>query len=177
MLGQKPLGRPGLYRQVHRDYFQRVEAIDFAVAHDDGQKPEDLAKADIVVIGVSRSGKTPLSMYLAVQGWKVANIPLVMGIPPPGELFQIDRRRVIGLTIEYDHLMVHRKKRQERMGVAGPSAYTDPSKIFDEIEAAKRIYQKGGFPVVGVTNKPLETISDEITRLITRSFGDVSEKK
>ncbi len=177
VLGRDPLGRPGLYRQLHRDYFRRVEAIDFTVAHDDGQRSDDLGSADIVLIGVSRCGKTPLSMYLAVQGWKVANVPLIMNIPPPPELFQIDRHRVIGLSIEYEQLLVHRKKRQERMGTTGRSAYANPSKVFEEMEAARGIYAKGGFSIVGVTNKPIETIADEITGLVIGAFGDLSAKK
>jgi [pyruvate, water dikinase]-phosphate phosphotransferase / [pyruvate, water dikinase] kinase len=177
VLGRKPLGQPGLYRQLHRDYFRRVDAIDFAVAHDDGQRPEDLGLADIVLIGVSRCGKTPLSMYLAVQGWKVANVPLIMDVPPPQELFKIDRRRVVGLSIEYEQLMVHRKKRLGRIGTAGHSAYADPAKVFEEMEAARRIYAKGGFSVISVTNKPIEMTADEIAGLIIHTFGDTDAKK
>jgi len=93
----KPLGQAGLYRKLRKDYFDRVEAIDFAVSHDDGNRSVDISRADIVILGVSRCGKTPLSMYLAVHGWKAANIPIIKDIPLPGELSRIDRRRVIGL--------------------------------------------------------------------------------
>ena len=103
--GAKPLEQPGLYRKLRKDYFDRVEAIDFAVSHDDGNRPDDIPSADVVIIGVSRCGKTPLSMYLAVHGWKMANIPIIKDIPLPGELFRIDRRRVIGLSIEYKRLL------------------------------------------------------------------------
>jgi regulator of PEP synthase PpsR (kinase-PPPase family) len=176
-LGRKPLGQPGLFREFRHDYFRRVEAIEFAVGHDDGQRPEDLGSADIVIIGVSRCGKTPLSMYLAVQGWKVANVPLIMDIPPPRELFQIDRHRVIGLSIDYEQLLVHRKKRQDRIGTGRHSAYADPAKVFEEMEAAGRIYVKGGFSVVAVTNKPIEMIADDVAGLVIRTFGDAAAKK
>ncbi len=177
VLGQKPVEQPGLYRQLRQDYFDRIEAIEFAVAHDDGQKPQDLHLADILLIGVSRCGKTPISMYLAVKGWKVANVPLVMDFPLPEELYKIDRRRVIGLSIEYEHLINHRKKRQKRMGITGPLTYTKPSSVFEELEAARKIYQKGGFHVISVTAKPIETIADEIIELITGSFKGKPLKK
>lgn len=172
-LGLKPLGQPGLYRQLHQDYFNRIEAFEFTAAHDDGQRPEDLPRADIILLGVSRSGKTPLSMYLAVEGWKVANVPVIPGIPLPRELYQSDRRRVIGLDIEHDDLLSHRKKRQEHMGATGPSAYTNPSAVFEELEFARSIYKKNRFSLISVTNKPIETIAVEIIDLIG-GFGEKS---
>lgn len=167
--GAKPLEQPGLYRKLRKDYFDRVEAIDFAVAHDDGSKPDDIPLADVVIIGVSRCGKTPLSMYLAVHGWKVSNIPILKDIPMPGELFRMDRRKVIGLSIEYKRLLEHRKKREELMGRVGITAYSRPSAVFEELEVARRIYREGGFHVVDVTDKPMEIIADEIIRIITRN--------
>jgi regulator of PEP synthase PpsR (kinase-PPPase family) len=101
-------------------------------------------------------------MYLAVQGWKVANVPLVMEVPPPEELYKVNHRRVIGLSIAYEHLMMHRKKRQESMGVSGPFKYTDRSIVIEEMEAARRIYKKNGFHVISVTDKPIESIAEEI---------------
>lgn len=165
--GAKPLEQPGLYRKLRKDYFDRVEAIDFAVSHDDGNRPDDIPSADVVIIGVSRCGKTPLSMYLAVHGWKMANIPIIKGIPLPGELFRIDRRRVIGLSIEYKRLLEYRKKREEHMGRGGTTAYSSPSAVFEELEVARRIYREGGFYVVEVTDKPIEIIAAEIIKFIT----------
>jgi len=167
--GAKPLEQPGLYRKLRKDYFDRVEAIDFAVSHDDGSRPDDIPSAAVVIIGVSRCGKTPLSMYLAVHGWKVANIPIIKDIPLPGELFRIDRRRVIGLSIEYKRLLEHRKKREEHMGGVGTTAYSSPSAVFEELEVARRIYREGGFYVVEVTDKPIEIIADEIIKFIARN--------
>ncbi len=95
-LGQEPLGQPGLYRQLHSAYFDRVNAIEYAVAHDDGKRVQDLHEAEIVLIGVSRAGKTPISMYLSILGWKVANVPFVFGLTLPDEISQVERSRLVG---------------------------------------------------------------------------------
>ncbi len=167
-LGLDPIGRPGLYRQLHQLYFDRVTAIEFSLAHDDGQRSEDWPLADVVLAGVSRVGKTPLSVYLSVLGWKVANAPLVLGVAPPSDLLQLDRQRVIGLTIEPGQLLVHRQRRQRRLGAPGPSAYTDPHAILEEMEGARDMFRRGGFSVIDVTDKPIETSAQEIIELITR---------
>jgi regulator of PEP synthase PpsR (kinase-PPPase family) len=169
-LQQDPIGRPGLYRQLHHAYFERVTAIEYTMAHDDGQNRDGWPQAEIVLTGVSRVGKTPLSMYLSVLGWKVANVPLVKGVSPPSELFQLDRRRVIGLSIEPGQLVIHRQQRQSRLGAPGPSAYTDAAAIYEELEAAQQIFQRGGFTVVDVTDKPIETSADEIIERVTRQL-------
>ena len=178
MVGQEPLGSPGLYRRLNQDYFDRIAAIEYTVMHDDGKKPDDWPLADIMLVGVSRVGKTPLSMYLAVLGWKVANTPLVMEMAPAPELFQLDHHRVIGLTIEPGQLLLHRKKRQQKMGLSGPSAYTDPARVYEELEYARRVFQKNSFITIDVTDKPIETSSNEVIEIITRRAGiDAPEKK
>lgn len=168
LLGQEPIGQPGLYRRLRQAYFDRVEAIEFTMAHDDGRNPGEWPRAEIVLVGVSRVGKTPLSMYLAVQGWKVANVPLLAGVPPPAELLRVDRRRVVGLTIEPGQLVDHRRQRQRRLGVPGESAYTDPAGLYEEVETARRFYRRSGFAVVDITDKPIEESADEIIALVTR---------
>jgi regulator of PEP synthase PpsR (kinase-PPPase family) len=171
VLGSEPLGHPGLYRQLHRDYFERVAAIEFTMAHDDGKKPEGWRSAEIVLVGISRAGKTPLSLYLSVLGWKVANAPLIPNVPPPPELFRLDARRVVGLTIEVGQLLLHRQQRQSRLGAPGPSEYVDPNGIYEEIQNAKQVFRRGGFSVIDVTDKPIETCADEVIRLIQRQVG------
>src|SRR5512143_2306390 len=166
MLERKALGQPGLYRQFHRAYYERVSAIEFTMAHDDGQHPAGWPQADIVLTGVSRAGKTPLSMYLAVLGWKVANIPLVPEVPPPPELFKLDRQRVIGLTIRPDQLIVFREQRYARLGVSAPIDYVAPRRIAEEVQAALKVFRRGRFAVIDVTDKPIETSADEIIKLI-----------
>jgi len=168
--GAKPLEQPGLYRKLRKDYFDRVEAIDFAVSHDDGSRPEEIPFADIVLIGVSRCGKTPLSMYLAVRGWKVANVPIVKDIPLPAELLRISPRRVIGLGIEYKRLIEFRRRREEQLGWVGNTSYSRPSAVLAELEAARRIYKEGGFNVVEVTDKPIEIIAAEIVNVVSPSM-------
>ncbi len=166
--GTRPLGQPGLYRKLRKDYFDRVEAIEFAVSHDDGNRPDGIPAADVVIVGVSRCGKTPLSMYLAVRGWKVANIPIIKDIPPPSELLGADPGRVVGLSIDYKQLLEYRRKRAEQMGRAGTASYSSPSAVLEEIEAAARFCRDRGFYVVDVTDKPIEIIADEIARHVAR---------
>ena len=166
VLKRKALGQPGLYRQFHRAYYERVSAIEFTMAHDDGQHPAGWPQADIILTGVSRAGKTPLSMYLAVLGWKVANIPLVPEVPPPPEMVKLKRDRVIGLTIRPDQLIVFREQRYRQLGVPVPLDYIDPRRIGAEVQAALRVFRRGRFAVIDVTDKPIETSADEIIKLI-----------
>lgn len=168
MLECEPVGQPGLYRQLRQAYFDRVEAIEYAVAHDDGKNPHGWSQAEIVLVGVSRVGKTPLSMYLSVRGWKVANVPLVSEFSPPATLLALDPRRVVALTIDPGQLVDHRQKRQRRLGVTGKGAYTNPADLFNELEAARKFFRRHGFGMIDVTDKPIEESADEVIALITR---------
>ncbi len=170
-LGQEPLARPGLYRQLNRAYFERVSAIEYSMTHDDGKNPAGWPDAEIVLTGVSRVGKTPLTMFLAVLGWKVANVPLVLGIPTPPELLQLNRRRVLGLMIDPLQLQAHRRQRSRRMGAPGLEDYTDLTSIYEELEAARRLCRQHGFSIIDVTDQPIETSANEIVELITHRFG------
>lgn len=170
VLGRPPLGQPGLYRELNQPYFDRIEAIEFALYHDDGMNPQDLPQAEIVLTGVSRVGKSPLSMYLSVQGWKTANVPLVKDQPPLPELFQIERQRVFGLTIAPDTMRAHRETRRQKLGTAHTAEYINLSAIFDELEYAQTIFKKGGFTTIDVTHKPIESSADEIIQTINRRF-------
>jgi regulator of PEP synthase PpsR (kinase-PPPase family) len=176
VLGQSPLGRPGLYRQQHRADLERVAAIHYSIDHDDGKHPDGWPEAEIVLVGVSRVGKTPLSMYLSVLGWRVANVPFVMGLPLPQKLFEVDSRRVIGLIIESGQLLIHRQQRQRRLGAPGPSDYIDPAKIYEELQAARRLFRRKGFPIINVTDKPIESIADEVIARVTRRLHDEAHK-
>lgn len=168
VFGVQPAGHPGLYRQLNQAYFNRIAAIEYAMAHDDGKNPEDWAQADVLIVGVSRCGKTPLSLYLSVLGWRAANYPLVPGLEPPPQLFDLDPLRVVGLDIDAWQLLQHRQRRQSHLGAPGQSDYTSLSAIEDELEAARRFYRKWGFVVINVTDKPLETTADEVIRLLSR---------
>lgn len=170
-LGQQPLGQPGLYRLLRKSYFDRVTAIEYTMAHDDGKDPANWAQADIILSGVSRSGKTPLSLYLSVLGWKVANVPIVPGLDLPDAFFKLDKQRVIGLTIEAGQLALLRQQRQRHLGVSELSEYTSPQKIFEEVEYAMDFFKRQGISTVDVTDKPIESSAEEIIRIITRRFG------
>jgi len=111
LLQARPISKPGLYRLQNIEYFQRIEAIEFTMKHDDGQHSDKIENADIILTGVSRTGKTPLSVYLAMFGWKVANVPLVPGIEPPESLFKVDKNRVFGLNISVRYLIAQRGNR------------------------------------------------------------------
>jgi [pyruvate, water dikinase]-phosphate phosphotransferase / [pyruvate, water dikinase] kinase len=167
---QTPLDEPGLYRRLNRAYFDRVEAIEYTMNHDDGRDPSKWDKADILILGPSRSGKTPLSMYLSVLGWKVANLPLITGQAVPKELKKMDKRRMVGLKIDAGQLLLHRQQRQHNLGASGPSAYADPASIYEEVESARLLYRQISCAVVNVTDKPIEASANEIVRIITRHF-------
>ena len=164
------LQSPGLYREINQQYFDRIEAIEFTLNHDDGLQPQKLHKAEIILTGVSRSGKTPLSVYLAMYGWKVANIPLVNGIDPPKELFEVDPLRVFGLSISPGHLISHRIKRLLSLGNTENANYVDERMVMKEIRNANFIFEKGGFTILNVSNKPIETSANEILNIMANRF-------
>jgi len=170
-LGLRSVAIPGLYRRINHQYFERMDAIDYTLNHDDGLNPQRLQKAEIILTGVSRSGKTPLSVYMSMFGWKVANVPIVQGIDPPEELFKVDPRRVFGLTISLGHLISVRSKRLEQMGDLRNANYVDQTKVREELRYANFIFDKGGFTKVNVTNKPIESSANEIIGMVSDRFG------
>ncbi|MDP2335599.1 MAG: pyruvate, water dikinase regulatory protein [Bacteroidota bacterium] len=164
------LQTPGLYREINQQYFERIDAIEFTLNHDDGLSPDKLHNAEIILTGVSRSGKTPLSVYLAMYGWKVANIPLVHGIDPPKELFEVDQRRVFGLSINPGQLISHRMKRLQSINNTSNVKYVDERLVAQEIRNANMIFEKGGFTVINVSNKPVENSANEILNILATRF-------
>ena len=164
------LQTPGLYREINQQYFNRIDAIEFTLNHDDGLLPKKLYEAEIILTGVSRSGKTPLSVYLAMYGWKVANIPLVYGIDPPKELFDVDPQRVFGLNIGTSQLISHRIKRLRSIDNTDNTNYIDERLVVQEIRQANMIFEKGGFTVVNVSHKPVETCANEILNIMANRF-------
>ena len=164
---QSPIEKPGILHKLDTSYFSKVEAIEFAVRCDDGRANiGDLLKADLILIGVSRTSKTPLSMYMAHQGYKVANIPLVLGIDPPNVLFELPREKIIGLTIEPAALAAIRAKRLEKMGITGMKAYMDIRFVEEELRFADRIMKRIGCRVVDATNKAVEETATEILNIL-----------
>jgi regulator of PEP synthase PpsR (kinase-PPPase family) len=156
---------PGLMHRLDQEYFKRVEAVEFAVKYDDGKNPWGLLKADIVIIGVSRTSKTPLSMYLAHKKLKVANVPLVPEIPPPQELFSVPPHRVVGLIIDTYKLNSIRSERLKVMGLASDATYANVERISEELEYAKAIMRKIRCPVIDVSSKAIEETANTILEI------------
>ena len=167
-LNIQPVSQPGLFHPYGSSYMDRVDAIDFTVRHDDGKNVDDIEKAEIVLVGVSRTSKTPLSIYLAYRGWRVANIPLILGIEPPPLLFKLPRRRVVGLIVKPDRLVELRQARVEHLGTPA-RGYADLEYVQKEIAEAYEIYERGGWPLVNVTAKPIEETAEEVIALVGHS--------
>jgi [pyruvate, water dikinase]-phosphate phosphotransferase / [pyruvate, water dikinase] kinase len=156
--------QPGASTVLDSSYFRRIAAIEFAVRYDDGAGAHRLREADVVLVGVSRSSKTPLSMYLAYLGYKTANVPIVKGIEPPAELWQLDPAKVVGLTIDADALAEIRGERVRGMG--GGGSYAELADIYDELEYAASIHRRLGCPVIEVSNLAIEETARRIVRIV-----------
>ena len=165
--GYEPKSIAGLLHDVNESYFQRIAAMEYTIAHDDGRDLTGLDKANLVIVGISRTSKTPLSMYLSHQGWRVANIPLIHGFEVPKEIFAIDQRRVVGLTIDAQDLATIRRARLERLGQDQGGGYADPEKVNTEIDYANEIFRRNRrWPIFNVTGKALEETASEIIKLM-----------
>ena len=161
-----PAEKPGLFSQLNEEYFRRIEAVEFALRHDDGLRAHELSLAEIVLVGVSRTFKTPLSIYLSFKGWFVANVPVVLKTRLASELFNLPAGRVCGLTIDPARLAELRRVRHEYLGGA-TGDYADPDFVRREVEYAENVFRsQRGWPVVNVTDKPIEETAAEILALV-----------
>ncbi len=167
----RPVDQPGLFRLRNIEYFRRVRAIEFTMAHDDGQNAHKIKNADIILTGVSRTGKTPLSIYLAMFGWKVANVPLINGIEPPDSLFEVDPKRVFGLNISTIYLVAQRSGRVARLNMPEDTDYTNRRMVRAELDFAMGLFKKGNFSILNVSNKPIEYSANKIITMLTNHFG------
>lgn len=162
----------GILRTVDDRYFKRIEAIEYTVKHDDGKCLTELGEADIILVGISRTSKTPLSIFLSHKGWKVANFPLVLNSTLPKELFAVDQRRIVGLLIDTDSLSKIRRNRLEKFGQDPGGEYARLSYIEKEIEYAQDLFkQNRRWPVFNVTERALEETAAEIVRVISSRLG------
>ena len=161
-LGRSPKETPGLLHGVDEAYFRRIEAIEFTVKHDDGQEPRNLYLADIVLVGISRTSKTPLSIYLAHRGWKVANVPLVNGIDPPSQLFDVDPKKIAALVIDPQRLVEVRAARLRNLGQDPTAAYADYEEIEDELKHSRKLFRRHPWVVVDVSSKAVEETANEV---------------
>jgi regulator of PEP synthase PpsR (kinase-PPPase family) len=157
-------GQPGALPPLDESYFRRVEALEFAVRYDDGVG-SGLDEAEIVLVGVSRSSKTPVSMYLGFLGYKTANVPIVKGVDPPQRLFEIDRAKIVGLTIDAERLSEFRWARVRSIGA--PKRYAELAEVYEELELAAQVHRRLGCPVVDVTERSVEGTAMQVVRLVT----------
>jgi len=165
-LDLEPACKPGLLYQIDEDYFKRIEAVEFAVKNDDGQNPRNLPKADLILIGISRTSKTPVSTYLAQKGFKVANVPLVLGIDPPRELYEIDQTRIYALTIDLQALIQIRQSRLQHLGLPPDTEYAMREHVMQELRFARQIFsQNPSWPVIDVTARAIEETASVILSL------------
>ena len=166
ILPKDPRLEPGLIRRMDEDYFRRVKAIEFAVKYDDGKDPRGLMLADVVLIGVSRTSKTPLSMYLAGRKLRVANLPLVPEVEPPPELFWLSSRKVIGLILDPIILREIRQERLNALGLKAQADYADLERIMEELDYSRRIMRRLQCKIFDVTNKAVEEVASKILNVV-----------
>ncbi|MGP1353253.1 MAG: pyruvate, water dikinase regulatory protein [Parasphingopyxis sp.] len=167
LLGMEAKERPGRQHALDAAYFQRVEAIQYTIAHDDGVAPEDWDRADIVLAGVSRTSKTPTSIYLANRGYKVANVPLVPESPPPDTLYRLKNPVVIGLTTSPDRLVQVRRNRLLSLNQTPETDYVDRDRVKAEVGFARRIFADNDWPVIDVTRRSIEESAAAILNIVS----------
>ena len=174
LLGQQAHGRPGRQHALDAAYFDRVDAIQFTIAHDDGVAPEDWEEADIVLAGVSRTSKTPTSIYLANRGYKVANIPVVVESPPPPQLFALRHPMVVGLTTSAERLIQVRRNRLLSLNQSAETAYVEQDAVAAEVAFARRMFADNDWPVIDVTRRSIEETAAAIIRMCNDRLSGVS---
>ena len=168
--GQAARMTPGAQPPLDSNYFKRMEAIEFAVKFDDGVG-RGLEDADIVLVGVSRTSKTPLSIYLGYLGHKAANVPIVKGIEPPEELFRVDPAKIVGLTIDASRLAEIRQARVRNLG-ASPRAYAELVEIYEELEQAAAVHRRLGCPVIEVSELSIEETAQRVIRIVQQRTAE-----
>ena len=161
-----PLAVPGLFKHLDEEYYKRIECIDYAVKHDDGRNVKDIKDSDIVLVGVSRASKTPISIYLAYRGYKAANVPVIYHMPLPSELDGIEKCRVVGLTVEPARLKAIRMTRAQRLKMKEDDPYVDIGFLMNELAYAKKLFKEKGWQTLDVTSKSIEEAATLIMELI-----------
>ena len=175
LLGQEAHARPGRQHRMDEAYFARVEAIQFTIAHDDGLLWEEWEEADIVLAGVSRTSKTPTSIYLANRGFRTANIPIVVESPPPKTLFGLKRPLVVGLTTSPDRLIQIRRNRLLSLNQAPETDYVDQDRVEKELKFARRMFADNGWPVIDVTRRSIEETAAAVINLVNERQSGLSK--
>jgi len=166
--GQIPTATPGKSHEMDDSYFKKIEAVEFAVKYDDGQDTRGITYADIVILGVSRTSKTPLCMYLAHRGLKVANVPLVPEVKAPEELYSLPRGKVVGLTVKPQVLHEIRTERLKTIGIGNKADYASFERILAELDYAEGIMKKIGCPIIDVSHKAVEETASKVLQIYYR---------
>jgi regulator of PEP synthase PpsR (kinase-PPPase family) len=174
-LESKPQEEPGLLRRIDEQYFRRIDAVEFAVMHDDGKHVEGLEHADFVLVGLSRTGKTPLSVYLSLEGWRVGNVPLVQGLPVPPEVLALPREKVIGLLVNPRRLAEIRRARMAYMAPGHRMSYEEEESVREEIVWCRRLFGELGIRSVDVTQKAIEESAHQVLAHVNRNSTDTRE--
>ena len=164
-LGAETTARPGAQHMLNAEYFKRIDAMNFTLAHDDGNLPEDLEEADVILLGVSRTSKTPTSIYLANRGLKTTNLPLVPGMPLPPAIERARKPLVVGLFASPERIVQIRQNRLSSLNADESSLYVDRSAVADEITASRRLFVKNRWPTIDVTRRSIEETAAAIVDL------------
>jgi regulator of PEP synthase PpsR (kinase-PPPase family) len=164
-LGAETTARPGAQHMLNAEYFKRIDAMNFTLAHDDGNLPEDLEEADVILLGVSRTSKTPTSIYLANRGLKTTNLPLVPGMPLPPAIERARKPLVVGLFASPERIVQIRQNRLSSLNADESSLYVDRSAVADEITASRRLFTKNRWPTIDVTRRSIEETAAAIVDL------------
>ena len=172
-LGASLSTRVGAQHNLDNDYFNRMDALDYAMGHDDGQGAQELERADVVLVGVSRTSKTPTCIYLAHRGVRAANVPLVPGADPPAQLFSLKHAQVVGLTVSPDRLLQIRRNRLLNLREERESSYIDTEAVREEIIRARRLFERHGWPVIDVTRRSVEETAAAVINVLTSGKGQV----
>lgn len=172
-LGASTTTRVGAHLRLDNDYFNRMDALNYAIGHDDGQGGQDLDRADVVLVGVSRTSKTPTSIYLAHRGVRAANVPLVRGSEPPQKLFELKNALVVGLTLSPDRLLSIRRNRLLSLNEDRESSYIDTDAVRDEIIQARRLFERHNWPVIDVTRRSVEETAAAVMNLLSQGHGQI----
>ena len=170
-LGRQSRGLPGKQHLLDNEYFARIDAMTFALNHDDGQSSWGLEDADVCLVGVSRTSKTPTCLYLANRGIKAANVPFVPGVPLPADLLAAKHPLIVGLTNDPERLIQLRRHRLEVLHHAYPGGYTDIDAVRAEVREARRVFAERHWPVIDVTRRSIEETAASIMRLLARKHG------
>ena len=175
--GKQSMDKPGLQHKLNAEYFARMNAVDYALHHDDGQKSDqNLDHADVILVGVSRTSKTPTCIYLANHGIKAANVPYVPGIPFPEHILEMKKPLFVAMTATPERLIEVRRNRLQHLGEHQETNYLETDKVLEEIRESRRFYTQHGWPVINVTRRSIEETATEIMRLLNSRREKIKEK-